>query len=572
MPDGTRLASTHVWPIDFDERAPTLLLRTPYGVTTRPPGMVWLGRILAEYGYHVVLQDVRGRYASEGEFEPFVNEAEDGAATLDWLSTQRWSEGPVGMIGASYLAHCAWAAASKRPERVGALAIAIGSSDLHPLFYPHGVFSFANAVEWAAGVGEHEGVDRRQVDLDRAFVFEPVREADRVARCEVDFYRTWVDHPTRDEYWEGIRAPLPEPAPPTIFVAGWWDFFLEPELADHAALAARARAGAGPAPSLVIGPWSHGPIGHIRFWRDGMQRRAIGRMIGHFETHLAGRPGAPAAAPVRFFVCDPRGRGEWRDAGSWPPEDAKTLALHLQAEAQRLRLAESAPVTPGRIEFTYDPRDPTPSVGGALFGWKAGSKDQRPVAARGDVVVLQSDELAEDLVIAGPVLAHLFVGAELHPADFAVHLIDAAPGGSLLEVGDGLARLDAGESAGRTKRGDETAPGVEDVEPMARELVVSLAHRGWRFRAGHRVRVHIAPAHCPRFARARPPAANDDASGGAGLQWIVTSEERPSRIELCLPADGRFVTRRAGDSARPAPATDRPQEPGRSSRTRPACS
>ncbi len=530
MPDGVRLATTHVWPIGVDGPAPTLLLRTPYGVRTRPPAMIWLGRLLAEYGYHVVLQDCRGRYASEGEFEPFVNEAEDGAATLDWLEHQSWSEGKVGIVGASYLAHAAWAATSLRPDRVGALAIAIGSSDLHPLFYPHGVFSFANAVEWAAGVGRREGVDARRLDLDRAFAFEPVREADRVARCEVDFYRTWVDHPTHDDYWASVRAALPEHAPPTLFVAGYWDFFAEPQLDDHAALVERAQAGSGAAPSLVLGPWAHGPVANVRFLRDGMQRRSLGRIVEHLDTHLAGRNDAAHAAPVRYFVCDPRGRGEWREASAWPPEEAHTIALHLVLGSGGARLTERPATEVGRLEIEYDPRDPTPSIGGALFGWKAGAKDQGEVALRGDVAVLETDALAQDVVIAGPVVARLFTEIERAPADFAVHLVDAGPNGSLLAVGDGLARLDA------------STP-TKDEDEAVHELVVSLAHRAWRFRAGHRIRIHVAPAHCPRFARARPPTVDDADDSLVARQWVVTSPEHPSRIELPLVGARTLSTR-----------------------------
>ncbi len=528
LPDGVRLATTHVWPIGIEGRAPTVVLRSPYGTWIRPPTLVWLGRLLAEYGFHVVLQDVRGRYASEGEFEPFVNEAEDGAATLDWLETQSWSDGPVGLVGASYLAHCAWAATALRPGRVGALAIAIGSSDLYPLFYPHGVFSFANAVEWAAGVGRREGVDARQLDLDRAFDFEPVREADRVARCEVDFYRTWVDRPKRDDYWDRVQAPLPERAPPTLLIGGYWDFFLEPQLDDHAALTAQAAAGLGAAPQLLLGPWCHGPVAHRRFFRDGLQRRSLGRIVEHLDTHLAERTPSNVAPAVRFFVCDPGARGEWRDSPTWPPADAHTAALHLDASTDRARLVSAPATAAGRVEIEYDPSDPTPTIGGALFGWKAGSKDQGRLALRDDVAVLESAPLARDVVLAGPVVARLFVGADQAPADFAVHLIDAAPRGSLLEVGDGLARLD-----------DVATPKDEPQKDEPHELVVSLGHRTWRFRAGHRVRIHVAPAHCPRFARARPPTLDDD-EPVVSKQWVVTSAQRPSRVELTLTAGSQL--------------------------------
>lgn len=528
MPDGVRLSTTHVWPIGCDGPTPTLLIRTPYGVTTRPPLMIWLGRLFAEYGYHVVIQDVRGRYASEGHFEPFVHEAADGAATIDWLDDRGWCQGPIGLFGASYLAHSAWAAASRRPERVGALAIAIGSSDLHPLFYPHGVFSFANAVEWAAGVGEREGVAAKEIDLDRALRFEPVREADRVARCEVDFYRTWVDHPEHDEYWQSVRAPLPDPAPPTLFVAGWWDFFLEPQLEDHARLCAQAAAGRGERPELVLGPWSHGPVAHRRFFRNGMPRRTLGRIIRHFDHHLARRPVAGAHAPVRFFVCDPGGRGDWRDSDTWPPADGHALALHLHPAGSSGELTLEPPEESVRIEIEYDPSDPTPSVGGAFFGLKAGSKDQREVSLRDDVACLESLELREDLVIAGPVALQLFVSSEQRPADFAAHLVDLAPDGSMLEVGDGLARL------------GETAEAMETGEHAIHPLPVSLGHRAWRFRAGHRVRLHLAPAHCPRFGRARPPGPDDDEAPDRSRQWIHAGPDGPSRLELVAVAGSRF--------------------------------
>jgi len=556
MPDGVRLATTHVWPIDAHGPTPTLLLRTPYGVTTRPAPTLWLGRLLAESGYHVVLQDVRGRYASEGRFEPFVNEAGDGATTLDWLEGRNWSEGQVGMLGASYLSHCAWAATSLRPDRIGALAIAMGSSDLHPVFHPHGVFSFANAVEWAAGVGDHEDIDARHVDLDRAFSHEPVREADRVARCEVDFYRTWVDHPTHDAYWDEVRAPLPDPAPPTLFVGGWWDFFIEPQLADYAQLALQADRGSGPAPDLVLGPWSHGPIAHRKFWRDGMQRRSLGRIVRHFDKCLAGRNEGRPDQPVRYFVCDPEARGEWRESSAWPPPGAETLALHLHPDATGpglgaatendtgpglgaatendtgSGLGAAAASDTGRIEIEYDPADPTPSVGGAFFGWKAGSKDQAQVALRADVVCLESAPLVHDLVIAGPVNARLFVSAELTPADFAVHLVDAAPNGSMLEVGDGLGRF---TPTGEAEESDDRSP------DSAHALTVALGHRAWRFRAGHRLRVHLAPAHCPRFARARGPGVDDDTAAAPSKQWIFAGPPTPSRIELTLACDARFV-------------------------------
>lgn len=519
--DGVRLATTHVWPIDGAGRTPTLLIRTPYGVDARPPSTLWLGRLLAEYGYHVVLQDVRGRYRSEGVFEPFVNEADDGADTLDWLDDEPWSDGPVGMLGASYLTHAAWAAAAQRPERVGSLALAIGSSDLHPLFFPHDeVFSFANALEWAAGVGEREGVDLRDVDLVRAFAHEPVREADRVARTQIDFYRTWVDHPHRDDaYWRRVDAGLPDPAPPTLLVAGFFDFFIEPQLADHRALVARARAGRGEPPRLLLGPWAHGRVAHRRLWRQGMLRHLLASAVGHFDATLkASRAGPHDAWPVRFFVADPRGGAGWRTSETWPPVGACTRTLYFGHARGRPALLSEPPDERVRFELVYDSENPTPTIGGKLFGVKAGARDQAPLALRGDVVCIESAPLDEDVVVGGPVRALLQVGADAVPFDFAVHLIDVTPAGVCWLVCDGLAR--------------SFEPPADD--DAARPLAVSLAEAGWRFRKGHRIRLHVAPANCPRFARSRPPSETSQADAGESRQWIVSSRAEPSRVELTV--------------------------------------
>jgi hypothetical protein len=528
MRDGVRLATTHVWPIEAEGPTPTLLLRTPYGVETRPPITVWIGQILAEYGYHVVLQDVRGRYRSEGSWAPFVHEADDGADTLDWLEGQGWSDGPVGMLGASYLTHAAWAAATRRPKRIGSLALAIGSSDLHPLFYPHdNVFSFANAVEWAAGVGEREGIDLREVDLERAFAFEPVREADRVARKQVDFYRTWIDQPDRnDAYWREVDAGLPDPAPPTLLIAGFWDFFIEPQLADHQRLIARAREGHGAPPRLLIGPWAHGRTAHRRFWRDGMGRRTLAAVVAHFDSTLKhDDPPTSKTDAVRFFIGDPSGGGGWRSSEAWPPGAAQTHSFFLGTSEGRPALLDDAPIEQVRFEGVYDPLDPTPTIGGKLFGAKAGAKDQAPLASRPDVLCIQSAPLARDLVLAGPVRATLHVGADAAPFDFALHLIDATPGGAQWLVCDGLAR-------GTQAQVDDDA---------TRPLQISLAHAGWRFRAGHRIRLHIAPANCPRFARARPPSEADSNRIHESRHWIVSSATKPSRLELTLAPGERVA-------------------------------
>jgi putative CocE/NonD family hydrolase len=232
---------------------------------------------------------------------------------------------------------------------------------------------------------------------------------------------------------------------------------------------------------------------------------------------------------VRFFVAQGRG-GTWRESDAWPPRDAARARLHLApSDGRRGRLVEEAPVQSARSSLRYDPRDPTPTLGGKLFGPKAGAKDHRAIVHRTDVLHFESAPLASDVEIAGPVQARLFVGADAAPADFALHLIDVSPKGKRLGVCDGIVRV--------------TSP--QRDEAGAGEVVVSLAHAGWRFRAGHRVALHVAPANCPRFARARPVVA-DAASGEAPeaaptTQWLACAPEAPSCVELTLAPGARLV-------------------------------
>jgi hypothetical protein len=152
MADGVRLATTVVRPLGV-ERAPAVLFRTPYGTRRLATPMLLMGRIFAEAGFAAVVQDVRGRYASEGEFEPFVNEGADGGCSVAWVAEQDWCDGRVGLVGFSYLAYAAWAAQAACPEPVKAIAAGIGASNLHDAFYPGGAFSLETALRWAAGVG-----------------------------------------------------------------------------------------------------------------------------------------------------------------------------------------------------------------------------------------------------------------------------------------------------------------------------------------------------------------------------------------------------------------------------------
>ena len=332
MPDGRRLWTLHVWPIGAEGRIPCVLARTPYSAKASLAAWFPWSRLLAESGYHVVVQDVRGRYESEGRFEPFKHEAADGAATLDWLRRQDWFEGRVGLFGWSYLAYCAWAALGASSPSVDALAVAIGSGRLHRVFHPGGSFALSASLEWATGVGARERVPARRIDLARGLDHRPVREADRVALRTLDWYREWVDHPRDDEFWAELKPrPVAQP-PPSLLIAGWYDFFLSAQLRDYAGLTAEF-AGSLPADShrLVIGPWAHGLPARASWRRNPLPAVLLRETLAHFERHLKRLAPDTERAPVRFFLP---GAERWRDARAWPVPGGEERSLYLRSSAR----------------------------------------------------------------------------------------------------------------------------------------------------------------------------------------------------------------------------------------------
>ncbi|MEE3328965.1 MAG: CocE/NonD family hydrolase, partial [Myxococcota bacterium] len=416
MRDGLRLATWHVWPIDFHGEAPTIVIRTPYGVNGGRSALGVGARLIAESGFHVVLQDVRGRYASEGRFTPFVNEGEDGADTLEWLARQHWHRGKTGLFGISYLAYSAWSALSQAPDRIGAMVSAIGSGRMYPVFHRGGTFALQNALEWGLGVGKNEGIASRHIDLERGLSHRPLCEADRVALPEVQWWRDWIDHNREDDYWRTIHPAKLTSLPPTLMIAGWYDFFLTTQLGDFEWLTQLARDQETAAPRLIIGPWAHGLPAKIEWWRHEMIGFVLREAIQHFDQNLR-EPPSPANAPtVRYFAA---GCDQWKDSPSWPPVGTTTKSLFLRPKDSGGSLQwDAAGEDESVLCFQHDPENPHHAPGGALLGTKGGIKDQsRRDPSQEHALVYDSDPLETELALAGPVRLEVWFSSEAEDAD-----------------------------------------------------------------------------------------------------------------------------------------------------------
>ena len=534
LSDGVRLATTVVQPVASGAaRAPAILVRTASAAHARShPAVLWC-RILAESGYVVVLQECRGRHASEGEFTPFEGEARDGRETIEWIAGQKWFDGRLGLVGCGYSGFTAWSALAEAPEPVGALAVAMATRDPHALLYPGGAFALSNGLTWGVGLGGREPPPAHRLDLERALPFRPVREADRVALRQVDWFRTWLDHPRPDAFWDRVTPPLPAMPPPTLLVAGWYDGALGPQLDDYAALVQASGDAGSPVPELVVGPWSAPLRGGAAIGAWGEALRACLSFLGR---HLQGAE--ESTAPVRVFV---RGERRWCDTAAWPVPDSADRALYLHSGGRANSLtgdgelhAEAPRASQPPDRFVYDPADPVPTRGGCLFGAGDEPADQRAVESRDDVLCYTTRPLSEDMVVIGRVRVELFAASNAPDTDFTAKLVDVAPDGVATHLCDGALR-------GRWRDGASSPLWLEPDAPQAFEI--DLWATAVRLRAGHRIRLEVSSSNFPRFdrnpnARADPAHANAEESAPA-RQTVHHDPDHPSRLVLPVASADR---------------------------------
>ncbi len=520
MPDGVALVADHHYPQAVGD-FPTILRRTPYGrnASLSAIGLFanFCARLFAERGYHVVVQDVRGRGASDGEFVPYENETRDGRATLDWLQRQLWFNGALGLWGESYNGFTQWAVTPDAPTYLKALvpsiSNALGYSYTYTpkgALYLHGTLTWTATLELSKRMGRWLLVNLRgevrpkPARMAAAFDRLPIGEADEVALGHpVPYYRNWLAHPDADDpYWQALdyRASLRKLAAPVHLVGGWYDIFIDEMLRDYAVLKA-----AGRNPYLTIGPWTHGLNPTFESLREA---------IPWFEAHLKGESATLRPYAVRYYVM---GADEWREADSWPPP-MRLTGYFLQGGRQ-LSTAGPERLSPPDV-YRYNPADPTPSVGGPLLTPPNGALDNRDLEARPDVLCYTSTPLTEDVEVIGEVEAELYVRSSLAYTDFFVRLCDVYPDGRSINICDGLTRLRPGD-------GDLQGDG-------SLRITVYMAATAMRFRTGHCIRVQVSSGAHPRFARnlgtGEPSATATEMR--IAQQTIYHDDAHPSKVLL----------------------------------------
>lgn len=513
MSDGVVLLADRHHPRGGNGGLPTVLVRSPYG--RRGAYGLLYGRLLAERGFQVVVQSVRGTFSSGGRLDPF-DERADGLATVAWLRRQPWYGGTFGTAGPSYLGNAQWALAPEAGSELRAMAPSITASEFRSHTYGGEAFSLESAVGWTMTIKLQEtflGPLRQFVALRRKLPalmdHLPLRDLDRMAVGEtVHFFQEWLEHDEPDDpYWQrrDASATVGEADAPVSIVTGWHDIFLPWTLRDHRVLRA-----AGRDVQLTIGPWGH--------LAPDLLRESVGQTLAWLRAHLLGDRRLLHQAPVRFFVS---GADEWRTAGEWPPPGARPERWHLRAAGG---LSREAPIEAGAGTYRYDPADPTPSVAGPSLTDLSRPKDNRPLESRADVLTFTSTPMEEDLEAIGPVSAELWLRSTLEHFDVFVRLCDVDPSGRSVNVCDAIRRI-------VPMRPEPEADGVRRVD-------VDLWPTAHRFARGHRLRIVVASGAHPRYARntgTGEPLATATTLR-AGEQTVLHSPDRPSAIVLPVAA------------------------------------
>jgi hypothetical protein len=530
MRDGVRLSANVFLPSEY-ARVPTILVRTPYG---KGPGLTPNYQAFVDHGYAVMVEDVRGRYESEGSFQPLQQEPADGDDTLNWIARQPWSDGKIGMIGGSYLGIVQWKAALlDNPHLKAIFPVVSGYDDYRDRFYSTGgAVKLGNRLEW---MSENLKVPGYQPDFSKFVLHLPIRTADVAATGRLsEMYQEAMDHPAFDSFWRAIstKEQIQKVRIPVFSVGGWYDNYAQSDLEAYAAL--HKTSGLN---RILVGPWPHnmsykfegvdfGPQASVPM--RSLQLEWFDQWLMGKDTPLVSKP------PVEIFVM---GANRWREAREWPPEQARVRNLYLDGSGRANTLAGDGALSdrPARHasqdHYEFDPRDPAPTRGGAVccnprvFPW--GPMDQRPVERRADVLVYTSRPLKAGVEATGPVKVVLYVSTSAKDTDFTAKLVDVFPDGYARNLTDGILRL-------RYRNSLE-----KPVLAQAGEIYMVSVDAGVTsnvFLKGHRIRVEISSGNFPRFDRnpgTGAPIADDNRLIKAS-QTVYHDRAHPSRVVLMV--------------------------------------
>ena len=568
MRDGVILRANIYRPVG-EGRWPVLLTRLPYGKDFPNAGGVIDDVQAARRGYEVIIQDTRGRLASGGEWEPMVNEALDGVDTIEWAAKLHYSNGEVGMFGASYFGFTQWSAAVQQPPALKVMAPYITwNNPFNGLFFRAGALELGIAASWQAMMGANVLMRRHMQDQDpralgsdmyawvKAFdtlgpqgywslplkEFAPLQQPRDIAPA----FFTAVEHPMDRAQSEPmtILGKHEQVKVPTFNIGGWYDIFLKDTIENFRIMRTHGSTPEAKQSKLLIGPWIHGgstnPVGELNFGFAStpvlinLQTDVASLQLRWFDQFLKGQDtGILAEAPIKLFVM---GANIWRDEQEWPLARAVETRYYLHSAGQANSangdgvLSTTEPTSETPDAYDYDPAQPVLTRGGSLLmtpEYPAGVFDQRSTEARSDVLVYTTPALEQDTEVTGPLSVHLWATSSATDTDFVARLVDVHPDGYAQNLNDGIIRARYRDFA------QGTAPSL--IEPgKAYEYVIDLWATSNVFKQGHRIRLDVTSSNFPRWDRNLNTghAFGEDSELVIAHQTILHDADHPSLVLL----------------------------------------
>ena len=576
MRDGVPLA-TEVYLPRQSGNYPVVLTRSPYtrgslaaGSNCDNPRLTELAR----RGYVGLNQDARGRYRSGGAFDPFQQEGGDGYDTVEWAAEQPWSDGRVGIFGASYVGVTTLQAAAHAPPHLVTAVAEITASDYHDNWtYVNGAFDLHLNQGWTlaffladsyrrslygSGFSLQE-IDRRVAarmeagrrDLLSKWVWMLPLNSMPAFREDAPYYYDWLAHPDYDSYWRqvDIEQRYADITVPVLHTGGWYDVFAVGTVRNFVGM--RANGGSPAARNgtkLVMTCCGHTRAQGLIGWGPEAQTFDAALTNRWFDHYLKGVDNGIDREPdVQLFVMVPPDSGT--DAGGfylaadeYPLPQAQPIRFHLGSGGRANTrhgdgtLSREAPAGPPD-RFVYDPADPVPTMGGNLCCGDfllRGAVDQSDIELRDDVLVYTSEPLAEDLVVIGPVTVRLWASSTARDTDFTAKLVDVHMDGIAHNVLDRIVRA-------RYRNGSKSAPSL--ITPgETYEYTIPLGDTATVFRRGHRIRLEVSSSNFPHFDRNLNTGhpLGQDAAMVTATQTIFHDAAHPSYVELPVAPDVRI--------------------------------
>ena len=490
-----------------DGKFPVLINRNPYDKYIYIPD----GLASAARGYVFIIQDMRGRHASDGDWYPFKYESQDGYDAVEWAAALPYSNGKVGMVGISYVGVPQLLTAMAAPPHLVAIYPGITASNYHDNWvYQGGALSLAFSRGWSGFLALDELSRRPGKAVPSLYWDKKLPPADRPlidpgpAATLGQYYYDWMAHPSYDDYWKqwSIEEHYDRIKVPALHWGAWYDLFMPGAIRNYMGIKAHGGSEAArKGQRLIIIPGGHAgfgqKIGEVDFGRDSIFD--FGKCgLRWFDWVMKGIDnGMAQEKPVRIFVM---GKNVWRDEDDWPLARAKLTRYYLHSEGKANTLSGDgmlSPALPGSEpadKYVYDPDDPVPTHGGPISYGNAiaGPVDQRAVESRPDILVYTTPAFEHDTEVTGPVSLELHVSSSAVDTDFTGKLVDVWPNGFAQNLTEGILRA-------RYRNSMERAELMNPGETY--KLTVDLCATSNVFLAGHKLRVEIASSNYPRFDR-----------------------------------------------------------------------